>query len=310
MGLRGPVVRVGLNELFTLPHFQALENSSFHVLLNTEWSPRLILSFVGQTFCCKLAYFIFYPDHVFLTGLILIDDKTKNKNSFNLTIKRKAFFPPHPSSQDGAVCVSRSIWFPEPLGSLWLRWDVLQSAICWDASTGQTDFSGLVFLWCLAGTHCWWPWSSPLWPVVRSLHSTCSRTRRLGPLVFSEWGEWRGNGEEAAFSAGHFDMMKEGSATFSGSFQVEGSIDFQCSRIQTDLLIFNSPLPVSRSHVMVTGCRSEAVLSPFLTYFSFSDSPQHWDICSFSCRGNSPRVLICALLHNLCSTIAAPGSEL
>lgn len=91
----------------------------------------------------------------------------------------------------------------------------------------------------------------------------------------------RANGEGEAF--GCFlcwtSCHDEGSATFPGCSQVKGNID---RWIQTDLLVFTSPLLVSRSHRTVTGCRSENVLAPFRTYFSSNDSLQSWDICSFS----------------------------
>lgn len=226
----------------------------------------------------------------------------QTKNLLNWPLKGRLFPPPHPSSQDGVVCVKRSIWFPEPLGSLWLRWDVLRSAVCWDTSASEMDFSS----WCLAGTHCWWPRTSPLWLAVRS-------SIPHPPLV--HWssqnrGSREGIGRKkpsVAFSAGHFAMMKAGSATFPCFSPVKGSTDFQCSRIQTDLLIFNSLLPVSRSLLKVAGCGSKGILSPFLTYFPFRDSLQHWDICSFSCRGNFPWMLICALL---CSSSPPPSSDL
>lgn len=113
--------------------------------------------------------------------------------------------------------------------------------------------------------------NQPSWLVVTSLHSASSSTWPSGPLVVSEWGWWRANGAEEAFSCFlcWTSCHEEGSATFSGFSQVEGNID---CRIQRDLLIFNSPLPVSRSHRAVTGCGSENVLSPFWTKFPSSDS--------------------------------------
>lgn len=44
---------------------------------------------------------------------------------------------------------------------------------------------------------------------------------------------------------------------------------------------------VSRSHLKVAGCESGGILSPFLTFFPFSDSLQDWETCFFSWGGNS-----------------------
>ena len=64
-----------------------------------------------------------------------------------------------------------------------------------------------------------------------------------------------------------------------GFSQVTGSINFQCSSIQTNLLIFCVSLSLSRSHLKRVGCRREDIPSAFLTSFPFNDSLQFWQIC-------------------------------
>lgn len=108
---------------------------------------------------------------------------------------------------------------------------------------------------------------------MRSPHSASSSTQPSGPLLLQEWGERRGYGEAATLSCllyctvqytgvcpdtlsipcyhwsstaqchvGHFAMTKSLQPA-PGSSQVNESIDFQCSQIQTNLLIFYFPLP-------------------------------------------------------------------
>ena len=57
-----------------------------------------------------------------------------------------------------------------------------------------------------------------------------------------------------------------------GFSQVTGSINFQCSSIQTNLLIFCFSLSLSRSHLKGVGWRREDIPSAFWTLFPFNDS--------------------------------------
>lgn len=161
---------------------------------------------MGWNFCSTI-HLLYLPSLVtfsFQVSFLPMTQQT-NKKSFNLTTERKIFFLPHPSSQGGVVCVERSIWFLYPLGFLWLRWDVLQCAVCWESSVSETDFSDLVFD------------GVGLVPTADG-HEACLPSilhpPAPGPLV--HLSSQNGNGGEqmgkkklsAAFSAGHLAMTK------------------------------------------------------------------------------------------------------
>lgn len=118
----------------------------------------------------------------------------RNKNSFNLTIKRKFFFFSLLSSQDGVVCVKRRLWFLYLLGSLrlLLRCPVI-CPVSWESSATTLISPAWVFI-ASGWPHTVGDHGPAMCLVMRSPCSTSSLWSTGPP------GSWRGNGEAGAFS--------------------------------------------------------------------------------------------------------------
>lgn len=243
-----------------------------------------------------------------------------NEKSFHLTRKRKTFFPVS-SFQGGGLCVKRSVQFLQPPGSLastemsshllsvlgilclgtlislaWLVW--CQAALMLMTTQPATVPGGEIPMFCILRYLALWSTGPPRLGIVERewgrslqllslLHSAVCRTLPRcpqpppGDMVLH-------------YSNVTVDILPwQRVCILPRLFQVNRSIDFQCSWIQSNLLIYHFSL-VSRSHLKVAGCESGGILPPFLTFFSFSDSLQDWETCFFSWGGNSLWPMLCS----------------